>query len=123
MNNIVKINYYKNNLNNHCLNFIFLSKKYTKDDISKCQNVINNYYNYAEKNNLKYNLYVDLTNLYLNNLSDLDYSDFFILYKINKNNTNKYVKNITILIKNNIIRKFLKIFAYMYKIHPNLIIL
>ena len=90
INNIINIIYKKdlnNNIINHYLYINFLLNIYSTSDILKCQDIINNYYAYANENNIKYNVYININNLQYKNIRPLNYKDLKNQYSINKENT------------------------------------
>ena len=89
----------------------------------KCQNIINNYYVYANENNIKYNVYMNINNLHYKNIKSLNYNVLTSQYSINKENTEKYVDKMYIIVNNFLFRNFLKLFFSLYKVNIHMIIL
>lgn len=110
------------NEENNNLHIIFLSKKYTKEELYECQNIINKYYHHAAEKNIKYNLFFNINSLYYNDVKYLSINDYIHLYNINIINTEKYIENVYIITDNYWQRSFIKFFLYFYKIKVNIYI-
>lgn len=104
------------------LHIIFLSKKYTQEELYECQNIINKYYDHAAEKNIKYNLFFNINSLYYNDVKYLSINDYIHLYNINIINTEKYIENVYIITDNYWQRSFIKFFLYFYKIKVNIYI-
>lgn len=91
-----------------------MSNNITKKNIDDTQTKINTYYENAK--NIKYNLIVDLSKIYL---SKIFYNNLNLnlkeLYINNIDNTIKYVSKIFIIIDNIIIRNLINLFFKFYK--------
>jgi hypothetical protein len=104
------------NPNVKLLFFIFKSDIENKNQINESQLLINNYYDYSEKNNIKYDLIVDINIIKFNGLKKFTIKDLKNLFFINKNNTEKCCNSIIIIINNFWLRQFLNIFFSLYTI-------
>jgi hypothetical protein len=91
-----------------------ISNNIIKKNVDHCQTKINTYYENAKNKNIKYNLIVDLSKIYLskNYYNNINLSE---LYINNFDNTIKYVSKIFIIIDNIIIRNLINLFFKFYK--------
>tara|TARA_X000000368_G_scaffold417498_1_gene414067 strand:+ start:54 stop:455 length:402 start_codon:yes stop_codon:yes gene_type:complete len=119
-NDIVKLELSEQiNENNPNIKLLFLTFKsdiQNKNQINECQILINEYYEYSEQNNIKYNVVADINIIKYNSLKFFTMKDLKKLFLINKNNTEKCCNSITIIINNFWIRQFLNIFFSLYTI-------
>ena len=106
----------ENNSNIKLLFLTFKSDIQIKNQINDCQILINKYYEYSEKNNIKYDLIVDINIIKFNGLKKFTIKDLKNLFFINKNNTEKCCNSITIIINNFWLIQFLNIFFSLYSI-------
>ena len=106
-------------IDNNIVYLTFLDYNYTNNEINKCQEKINIIYDNAYKNNIKYNISVNINDVKYNNVKNLKFKDFVNLYNNNIINTELYVNNINIITKNNWQIAFLKFFLLFYKIKVN----
>ena len=94
----------------------FKSDIYYKNQINECQVLINKYYDYSEKNNIKYDLIVDINIIKFTTLKIFTLKDLKNLFFINKNHTEKSCNSIIIIINNFWLRHFLNMFFSLYTI-------
>ena len=107
-------------INNNVVYLTFLDCKYDNNELNKCQEIINVLYRYADKNNIKYNVFININNVKYCNIKNLKFKDFVNLYNNNIINTELYVNNINVITKNNWQITFLKFFLFFYKIKINI---
>ena len=103
-------------IDNNIVYLTFLDYNYTNNEINKCQEIINIIYDYAYKNNIKYDVNININDVKYSNVKKLKYKNFVNLYNNNIINTELYVNNINIITKNNWQIAFLKFFLLFYKI-------
>lgn len=107
------------NETNYNVKLLFLTFKsdiYYKNQINECQVLINKYYDYSEKNNIKYDVIADINIIKFSTLKIFTLKDLKNLFFINKNNTEKSCNSITIIINNFWLRHFLNMFFSLYTI-------
>ena len=119
-NNIIKLELSKEiNEKNPNIKLLFLTFKCdieNKNQINESQLLINNYYDYSEQNNIKYDLIVDINIIKFNGLKKFTIKDLKKIFLNNKNNTEKYCNTITVIINNFWLRQFLNMFFTLYTI-------
>ena len=118
---IMIINYHKNTQDptNQLIEIITQSNKVTLEELEKCQEIINKFYDNAYKNNLKYNVIININNMRYSDFRHLTLKTLINIYNENKFNTEKYL-NCLYINCNNLLRKtFINTFLYFYKIRTN----
>ena len=119
-NDIVKLELSEQiNENDPNIKLLFLTFKcdiQNKNQINDCQILINKYYEYSEKNNIKYDLIVDINIIKFNGLKKFNIKYLKKIFFNNKKNIKKNCNTITVIINNFWLRQFLNMFFSLYTI-------
>lgn len=95
---------------NEVLLFTTLKSEITETEWLECQKMVDEWYQYGKENNLQLGILVNMTSIVF--LKSKFYISWKDKYLKNKENTEKYVFGVTILIHNFIIRHFINGFFY-----------
>tara|TARA_B110000902_G_scaffold246022_1_gene300664 strand:- start:279 stop:698 length:420 start_codon:yes stop_codon:yes gene_type:complete len=99
---------------NDVLLFTTLKSEITEEEWLECQQMVDKWYQYGKENNLQLGILLDMTSISF--LKSKFYISWKDKYFKNKENTEKYVFGVTILIHNFIIRRFINCFFTIYRL-------